>query len=105
MHQLPKSKEPPERRLRSRLPNTTYFLRRELCSRVSDTDLCRKRGQNPIPEGKIGHKTNELLRRLRLNHRGPGPCTITVAKSIRHWAPMPAAPGLFPALFLALQPW
>src|ERR1022692_520426 len=54
------------------------------------TDLCRKRGQNPIPEGKIGYKTNEFPRRLRLNHCGPGHCMITVAKSMRHWARVPA---------------
>jgi hypothetical protein len=47
------------------LANAAYFLPRELCSRVSDTDRCQKRGQNLIPEGKIGPKTNEFLRRLR----------------------------------------
>jgi hypothetical protein len=83
-------KKPPGRRLRARLPNAAYFLRRELCSRVSDTDLCRKPGQNPIPEGKIGPKTNEFVSRLRLNRRGPGDCIITAAKSVRYWARLPA---------------
>jgi hypothetical protein len=80
------------------LPNAAYFLRRELCSRVSDTDLCRKPGQNPIPEGKIGPKANEFLRRLRLHRRGLGHCMITVAKSMRHWALLPAASTLMSTL-------
>src|SRR5437867_13218956 len=86
-----------KKRLRAILPNAAYFSRRELCSPVPDTDFRQKRRQNPTLEGRIEPKTNETRRRVQLYQRRSAHCIVSVAKSMPHWALVPAAPRLISA--------